>query len=445
MIANFSDVSLFIISASLGREFVFGLIQGYSTYISKVTLNIASQYPGMVWVRAPSVGINHQYLIHAGTREIVIPYGIIQTTNHTIENKTIHLVSDTDISVHVLYHGSYYYCQEGFLVLPIRESSKRFVIATARPYRTSNPAEVSIAAHKNSTTVVITFPQDLTGMFVADTKLTLTLNEYQTYQFKSKYDLSGALIQSSHPISVTAGNSYTTIQSTDGYPSVLIEQMPSIDFLDKYFLIPPLHGRSKYMFKLTAPENHISLTVLNSTGSYNFMIYRDLPLNLFNDNEPVFISSDRPILITQYSLDYKVDSFGGAFVWIVPSIFNYLDRYDFFIPSDQSSFTNYLCVIATTENIVLDSAKIPSTNTSFINTPKGNFTIFTTTVSVGRHSITSTNRSQSYGAFLYGYKTYAGYGFPLGMKTTAKGKIDFNIMLLLKIKLFLYFKPSNFM
>ena len=373
-------------------------------YITTITINVVSEAPGNMWLRAPFIGMNAHYPFHTGTNQIYISPKLIQNSNATIENKTIHLLSDIDIVVNVITAGSSYHAEEGFLALPRLESATQFIVATGIPYDSNRPSEILIASYENTTTVSLTYPQGLTFDTVS-----VNLSEYKTYMFRSMYDLSGTYIQSSRPISVIAGNTYT--MPIGAYVSYTIEQVPPTDFLGNEYLVPPLRSHSIYKLKILSPNYNAVLTLQNSTGTFRFMLYSDLPLAVFNKNEPAFISSSKPIMVVQ---------FGLGFMTTVPSISNYLRRYDFLVPTITASVVNYVCIISTTtDDIVLDSVKPTGKNISFMNTTKGNFTVMTTSVAIGRHSITSMSGTLYFGAILYGYTTYTGYAFPLGLRATS--------------------------
>lgn len=412
-----------LFAASVGKEFIFGLIDNFST--SNVTVNIAAETPGRVWIRALSVGINKHYLINAGTDEIIIPTNIIQKTNNTIENKTIHIKSDTDISVSVTVSGSSTY--EGFLAFPVSNASNRFVIPSEKPYSTSYPSEILIAASSHGTKVFITFPEDLTGSSIANNTINITLNEHQTFQYKDNaHDLSGTYIHSSGPISVVAGSRLASLPATNYYGNLIMEQIPPVDYFGEHFIVPPLSERLKYMIKILAVDNHILVTLQNTTGLHQFMLYRDMPITLYNENHPVFISSQRPVLVTQYSLSYQDNLKGGLFMWIIPSISNFMTRYEFLVPAYTTTASNYICIIVSTEeysNVMLDTASLRTSSRLFINTTEGNFTVLTSNVTAGKHSITTKSGNTVYGALLYGYfqSAHGGYGFPLGLKVNDKG------------------------
>ena len=369
----------------------------------------------MMWLRAPYIGMNRHYLLHSGTKEISISTNIIQNSNLTVENKTIHLTSDTDISVNVITAGNYYIDVEGFMVLPRRESAKQFIIATGVPFSSSYPSEILIASYENTTSVSITFPRDLTGISIPNYTISVNLAAYKTYMLKSMYDLSGTYINSSHPISVIAGVRYSS--TIYGYQSYLLEQVPPTNVLGTEYLVPPLQNHTTYILRTLSPSNHVLLKFYNSTGVYSFMVYRDLPLIMVNKNEPVFISSSQPIMVVQ---------FGRAFMMTVPGISNYLRNYDFLVPTVKVPIVNYVCLISTNGNVLLDSKQPSGQSISFMNTTHGNFTIITTNITVGRHSITSTSGTTYFGAMLYGQYGGYGYGFPLGMGTTS-GKSELGI------------------
>ena len=413
-------------TASVGREFLFGLIDDYGA--SSVTINIASETSGKVYINAPAVGLNRHYLINAGTKEIVLPLKIIQTSNTTVENKSVHIISDTDIYVNVLVSGDVY-SSGGFLAFPLQEPSKPvdFVVASFLGYSTSYPSEILLTASSNATKLSVELPDDLTGTFVQNNTLQLTLDEYQTYQLQSKYDLSGTYIHSSAPISVTTGTKLAGIGNSIYGTGYIIDQMPPTAFLGTRFIAPPLHTRSGYLIKIIAPENHIDVNLTNSTGTYSITVYRGLVQNiLVNNIEPVYISSIRPVMVAQYGLDYGVDSKGGEIMMIVPSISNYMDKYTFLISAKQSLFSNFLCVISPTKkvsDIHVDSQPLSTAavSASYISTILGNFTISVVRLSPGRHTVASQSRTTTFGALLYGFYSYSGYGFPLGMRKSAKG------------------------
>ena len=259
----------------------------------------------------------------------------------------------------------------------------------------------------------------------------LTLDEHQAYQLQSVYDLTGTRIKSSAPISVITGKKLAHIASVifSGY---IIDQMPPVDFLGTQFIVPPLETRIGYFIKIIAPENHISVKLHNRTGTYSFMIYRGFVQTiLMNNSEPVFISSNRPVMVAQYGIASK----GGYMMMIVPSISNYMDRYNFLIPSLISPFSNFLCVISLTTNvsdILVDSQPLSSISvkTSYIRTVAGNFTISVVKLLPGRHTVASKTGTTTFGALLYGFHSYhgytgGGYGFPLGMR--AQGNCCKNI------------------
>ena len=412
------------------------MIQDYSSrgYSDQrdITVSITSQTSGQVWIRAPAVGIDTHYSLINGTRELTVSRQIIQTTNNTVENKTIHLLSDTDISVNVITSGTYN--EEGSLSLPIRNSSTKYVIPSAPSANDSDgwPSEFIIAALTDSTTVSITLPQNFTDL-VANTTINRTLNRYQTFLYQQIGDLSGTLIESSKPISVVAGSKLTRIpEKFQSKGSFVFEQVPSTDYFGRHFIVPTLHGRNNYMIKVFTAQPLASLEFYNSTGSLNFVIHKGKPLQIYNGNEPTFLSSDSPVYVVQYSLDYDVDNTGGEFMMNIPSLSNFMTQYDFFIPSIQSKFYNYLCVVSMSDgvpDIQLDSSPLSQLTKSFINTTEGDFTISTATVSIGKHTVTSIRNNKTIGGLLYGYLSHnngysiRGYGFPLGIKATNGEKL----------------------
>ena len=408
---------------------MFGLIEDYNADEIKgpadnVTVSILSATSGNVWIRAPAIGLNTNYSLINGSMKLSVSHNIIQTSNNTVENNAVHIVSDTDISVRVITSGLYN--EEGFLCLPITRFSIKYVVSSATPAEDPNyewPSEFLIAAKTNSTTISITLPKRFDGL-VADTTMNISLSRYQTFQYQHKEDLSGTVIESSEPISVVAGTKVArmpeTYAKTSIHGSFVLEQLPSANYFGRYYIVPTLHGRTSYIVKVFTTETRASIDMKNSTGTFTYTVTVGKPLQIYNDNEPLFLSSDTPVYVVQYSLVYEVDNAGGDFMMNIPSVSNFMTRYDFSIPSVQSKFNNYLSIVSKSEDlsdILLDSTPLSPLTPTSISTPVGNFTISTTSVSIGNHTITS-KTGKACGALQYGYVSYFGYGFPLGMKSS---------------------------
>lgn len=226
------------------------------------------------------------------------------------------------------------------------------------------------------------------------------------------------------PISVVAGTLYVETPTSANTGSVVMEQIPPEEYFGEHFIVPPLFGRSAYMIKILAVDGHILATLHNKSGSYQFMINRGLPVTLYNENDAVFISSRDPILVVQNALSYEVDNIGSDFTMIIPSISNFMRRYDFLVPNLFAA-SNFICVILPTtrsSDVLLDSSPFSAVTTSHITTTDGNFTVLTTNVSPERHSITSYGNMAKMGALFYGNSSNDGFGFPLGIKIQYNGK-----------------------
>ena len=392
---------------------------------NNVTINIASDFTSRVRIYAPSIGFDKVYLITDIVGEVMIPGSIIQTTNATIDNTTIYISSEKDISVNILICSSW--SVDGILALPVNSLSTSYIVPSAAPFSVY-PSEFLIAATKNATKVSIQFSKDL----AENGQIALTLNEYETYQFKHACDLSGTYIESTAPVALFAGVSYTVIPTHSGlYGSLLFEQIPPVDSTRQRWIVPPLQGRRDFVVKMIALKNQTRIQLKNSTGVHVFVLDSQSQLEVFNANDPVLISSTKPISVVQYSINYDIDSKGSEFMTMIPSISSYLNKYVFFIPTVVESYDNYLCVIAPTSDpsrVLVDGSPLSNVKDKYvITTDIGKFTIWTVSITTGRHSVAAPTKI-GFGAFLYGYegpfqyptypyfKYFKSYGYPLGMQ-----------------------------
>ena len=389
-----------------------------------ITVSIVAETSGTIRVQIPVLNSDKYHTVTKGWTEISIPYTATQFSNNTVEKKGIYLVSDTDISVNVLIvlaHSS-----EGFLALPVTSLSNEYIIVSLSPSPVVYPSEFLVVSTQDRTNISIRFPKRFNGHFLADNETHISLNKYETYQFKLNQDLSGTIIRSTAPVAVMSGMKYImTHPGTAG--SFLAEQLPPSNSLGTSFIIPPLHGRSGFMVKIIPRDDTTTVNIMNKTTTLNLIVNKSLPVDLYFGNDPVFIHANKPILVTQFSLTYHSDHKGSEFMSIVPSITQYMEKYKFVVSKQAGVFHNYICLITPTgrtSDIRLDNMPVEHiADNTYISTNDGNFTIWTISVSVGNHTVDTTRGNVLFAALLYGFVGMYSYGFPLGIKLRPKRKL----------------------
>jgi hypothetical protein len=157
-----------------------------------------------------------------------ISYRIMHSTSSSSSTakKGIKIDCDNACAVTVLPHHLND-AVEGFLALPVNALGTRYVISSFTPYSVSTSSEFLIAVVENNTRIQLFKTSPYINRFQNST---FTLNEFNTYIYKSSYDLSDSVISSDKSISVFSGASASQIPHGSGDYQYIVEQMIPTEF-----------------------------------------------------------------------------------------------------------------------------------------------------------------------------------------------------------------------
>ncbi|OEK00295.1 hypothetical protein BFP97_01655 [Roseivirga sp. 4D4] len=245
-----------------------------------------------------------------------------------LEN-SIHLSSDVDVSVRII-NGNLS-SSAASIVLPTHALGKRYVVSgyidDLDNIKGSVRSQVVIVATKDSTKVQFT-PTEGTIWNAHDKGVTATieLNKGEVYRFRSAFDLTGTLIESTDeckPIAVFSGNSYTEV--TGGQNCFATRQVPSLnsgftEYRDGYsddhlfnqlspikswgteYIALPFGLRKGFVLQVSTASDNTIITIGNdeyqlNTGEFLRTLH----------NEAVTIKADRPIQVAQLAQSQSCD------------------------------------------------------------------------------------------------------------------------------------------
>ena len=142
------------------------------------------------------------------------------------------------------------------------------------------------------------------------------LSKMETYLWEGTNDITGTKIVSNRPIAVFSGHQCTFIPSNIRFCDHLTEQVPPTALWGNNFLSASLSGRSSGdIYRMIASENSTNVVVNCSTFSQlqTYHLARAGFWQEFNTPDESFcsISSDKPLLLMQFSLGFLVDGVTG--------------------------------------------------------------------------------------------------------------------------------------
>ncbi|EDV20538.1 uncharacterized protein TRIADDRAFT_61038 [Trichoplax adhaerens] len=265
-----------------------------------------------------------------------------------LTSEIIRIVSDQEIKVTA--YQPYLNRSEASLIFPIPLYGKKYVIATYKP---TVKAKFLILSHREHTHVNITFPKNTLyngRIYNRSYPLNITLQRHQVFQFHSKSDLTGTIMQSNETVGIFSGNECANIPSQSSVCNTMFEQFLPASKLGQSYVLSTVSARnSGNIYRVVAAYDNTTVDIpsLSQTHTLNQGYYTEF--ELFYNEETVLVC-DLPCLLVQFTIGGGSDSQrSDPFLTLVPAIEHYKSNYIVHIPSIATSqyqiYHNYLVVM----------------------------------------------------------------------------------------------------
>ncbi len=387
------------------------------TYQMDAGIVIQSKYLASVTVTLPSSG--GTYMTWTGSvspdAPSVLPVRdspniqLQSAYNNLIQNRGIHITSDKEVSVafHAPLRSNV--ADDSYLALPTNILGTDYYIMDYVPCIPSQPAGYTVIAIEDNTAV------NAGGDII-------TLNRGQTYHHNSTFDLTGAHIKSNKPIavfgSVFCADVPHTVPRTAACDSLLEQMLPVALYSIDYFTAPLYSPRSSDVFRVLASENNSEIVV--NHGYHSDTVYLDAGgWAEFDSEDAVHITSNKPIMVTQYAKGLGAAGVGDPFQMTMIPTDKLKSEYIFYAhPGYEDG--DFVTVIAPEPDtaVMLDGVLI---DTGWAPLPdKGNYILMP--VKIGEHVVSA---NKPIAVYSHGYRLFGSYGYPAGFSIPAANlKID---------------------
>jgi IgGFc binding protein/Bacterial Ig-like domain (group 1) len=402
--------------SNAGREFWVGFPTNYGGE-TQLTLYITGGTATTGTVTIPGESFSETFTVTPGAVTAVkLPEGAQMQTTDGIEEKGIRVSAEAPVVVYGL--NDYPFTTDAYTALPTSVVGTSYTVLAFGSGLGGN-SEFSVVATQNGTEVTITPSVEGGGggSRPAGTPYTITLNQGQEYQLRATNnpeDLTGTKITSTAPVSVFGGEQCANIPNENYYAcDHVVEQNIPEDAWGTSFLTVPLKTRSGGDdFQVVADQNetHVELNgsvvaTLNAGQYYTQEV----------EGSAVW-KADKPVELAQYSNSSSYDdTTGDPFMINIPPYQQFETEYTITTPvNSQTVFGNYvnLVVPKTAVGLVkIDGAAVPASEYSPIGSSE--FEGAQLEIASGSHVITG--NGQPFGAFMYGFSEYNGYGYFGGM------------------------------
>ena len=261
---------------------------------------------------------------------------------------TVKITAQGDATVHAYYSYNrryYTWYAMGTLILPTTALGEDHFITSYMPM-TNHYSEFTVTAASEETTVTIRAEDGYRAV--------RSLKPYESFQYKSRVDLTGSRVKADKPVAVMAGVSSAKIPTDNvNYANYLLAQMPNVDGLGKTYILSPFKERSAgYVFRVVATQDNTFVSISDGKlKEYHAgeMFHQDV-----SGNNITLISSDKPILVAQYNKGYAADNLrGNAAMVVIPAVEMFSSTVMFPVTSLQSKATKsyYLSIVIKCDDV----------------------------------------------------------------------------------------------
>ena len=399
-----------------GRDFWFGFMDSESA--ESLEIYLTAKDTSEVTVTAPLIGYDTTVTVFANSSvTISLPLSLLPE-EEGVFNKGVHVTSDNDISVYQLNKRAF--SADATVILPTNVLGKDyFVMAHHEPKEDATGADLEsqvliVATADQSVFEVIPSVETFNGL-KPGVPIKISLDAGQTYQLKSKEDLSGTRVTTvvsesvCGGLAVFGGNKFTNVGGCGGNNDHLIEQMFPIRTWGREFLFVPYATRKggDYL-KLMASEDTTSIEI---SGIGNITLNQG-EMKIFKAIDGVReISSDKPIQIAQLSRSESCDGVPSDPFMIMLSPQEQRLRQITFNAFDLSIIDQYYLTLIT-QNGKFSDVEIDGINISDQFSSAGNSAYSILEISEGTHTLTAPDGVIAY---VYGYGRSESFGYAAGV------------------------------
>ena len=349
------------------------------------------------------------------TLEVVIPT-LFQLLSSSERDKGIRVTVANQSKI-VVYGVNYrYHTSDGFLALPCRRLPVEYY-----EYFGSSYAETRSTYYNYFLFVAC---EDNTRVLVGSD--VIQLNSMETYFWQSR-SVTGERVISNKPLSVFVGNRCTLITSAQHrFCDHFTEQVPPTVTWGTKFLSASLAGRSSGdLYRILAAQASTTVTVRCNTFD-SFVTYNlDQPGSWQEFTTPAMsycsITSDKPLLLMQFTLGYESDDVGDPFMMMITPVEQYGKKY--VLNALQEFSANFITIYVTPRDyqphkIFVDDANLENStwNTVYDSNNETCGYITYATLAPGDHHVYHANSLSRVGVSVYGFTTGNSYGYPGGLQ-----------------------------
>jgi hypothetical protein len=269
---------------------------------------------------------------HTRVASYTPPHGIRLSTNPSLRvpqsRNGIHLKADNNkvISVVVLMDGVG--SADAYLGLPLPNVTTKpdeftyYAVSAPPPTPGNTPSSSFVAVVTNMANTSLQIQpgdSDMTryyNSFCSNDSHCFFPEEGMVIIIVKEQDLTGTKVIADKPITFLTGHECANMPSDIGNCDHMVEQFPPVADWGTKFIFAPLESRTAYAFRIVASQSNTNVNIVCGNEDGNERTHKTVNLTAGEYHHTIvnsthgycFVSSNHPVMTTQYNLGYKYDN-----------------------------------------------------------------------------------------------------------------------------------------
>jgi hypothetical protein len=369
-----------------------------------LALVIASSVEAHGTVEIPGIKFRKEFTVAPGAiTRVPIDTAAQLRSSEVVEHLAAHVTSDRPVVVYGI--DSRFQTTDTYFALPMEALGTSYRAAGYRWLQSDLLSQVAVIATEDGTRLSITPTAATQKGHPAGAAFEVTLNRGEVYQVIPRYnpkassDLTGTLIESDRLIAVFSGHNCAYVPDPRVKAcNLLVEQIPPMKSWGRRFAIGTLGLRSSSVVRVIAAEDGTRVAENDSTVA-------TLRAGEFYENanvtKPMMITSDRRVMVTQYSKGFdNGDDVGDPMMIVIPPIERYLTSHSMATVM-TGSWHHYVNVAAPARalgSVAIDGKRVA--DSLFKPIGAGEYAVAAVEVPYGMHQVSC---SEPIGIYTYGF------------------------------------------
>ena len=282
---------------------------------------ISSEVATSGQIQVPFTGLNIPFTVNAmSDTEVFLPAGVLYPQgDESVIHFGLKVVTVDSVNVYAYHYRNYF--TEASLILPVSELSSHCMITAQVDDRGLQPCELVVEATQDSTDIEIVPSQVTVSFRPPGVPFYKTLNKGDVFQLQSYYNLAGTTITSlnaSNKIAVFSGTRQSALRCNAADDHLYDQNY--MHMFGQEFVVVPMYNQGGDILNIVTRYDSNYVRINNGTP---FLL---ADAGQFIDtmiNTASFISSTKPICISQYKKSNNCSLLGDPCMVIIPPI-NYL-------------------------------------------------------------------------------------------------------------------------